>query len=234
MIKPWRNKKVRRIIIVEDQTDSRTLTAAFFRRKGAFEVDEAKDGYEAILLIENNVYDLAILDIMIPGPSGFDVCKILRRKSRCPIVFLTALGNEDNILKGYALGADEYMVKPFSIKVLFAKCLALLARLENGNDAVSEPMIHIGEIHLDPIRMEVSVSGKEVELSPKEYFLLKVLMENPGHVFGREKLLNLVWGMDFDGTDRVVDNHIKKLRQKLGTSGDVIKTVFGSGYKITP
>lgn len=233
MIKPWRNKKVRRIIIVEDQTDSRTLTAAFFRRKGAFEVDEAKDGYEAILLIENNVYDLAILDIMIPGPSGFDVCKILRRKSRCPIVFLTALGNEDNILKGYALGADEYMVKPFSIKVLFAKCLALLARLQDEKYESVEITIHIGQVILDPSRMEVLVSGKEVVLTPKEYLLLKVLMENQGRVLGRDKLLDLVWGRDFDGTDRVVDNHIKKLRKKLGTSGDMIRTVIGSGYKIT-
>lgn len=233
-----------RVLIVEDAEALRELIAEHFRETGAFEVDDAKDGNEGLRFVSASTYDIAILDIMLPGPSGFDICKILRRKSNCPIVFLTALGNEDNILKGYALGADEYMVKPFSIKVLYAKCLALLARAaESQADGTSEKeeeksgvqeekILLCGDIALDPARMEVLADGEEVVLAPKEYFLLKVLMENRGRVLGRQKLLDLVWGVDFDGGDRVVDNHIKKLRKSLGSSGGAIKTVIGGGYKI--
>ncbi len=234
-----------RVLIVEDAEALRELIAEHFREAGAFEVDAAKDGNEGLRFVSASTYDIAILDIMLPGPSGFDICKILRRKSNCPIVFLTALGNEDNILKGYALGADEYMVKPFSIKVLYAKCLALLARsteprvdetsdTQTGKSGEKEEKILLcGGIALSPSRMEVLADGEEVVLAPKEYFLLKVLMENQGRVLGRQKLLDLVWGMDFDGGDRVVDNHIKKLRKSLGSSGGAIKTVIGGGYKIT-
>ncbi len=224
-----------RILIVEDSTQIRELVAEYFRRTRAFDVDEAKDGVEGFRMVSKNDYDLAILDIMLPGLSGFDICKILRRKSNCPIVFLTALGTEDNILRGYEIGADEYMVKPFSIKVLYAKCLALLAR--TGSDGEGrEKTLRCGRICIDPSRMEVRVDdGKaEVELAPKEYFLLKVLMENQGHVLGRQRLLDLVWGLDFDGSERVVDSHIKKLRKCLGKAGDQIKTVIGGGYKIVP
>ena len=224
-----------RILIVEDSTQIRELVAEYFRRTSAFDVDEAKDGGEGFRMVSQNDYDLAILDIMLPGLSGFDICKILRRKSNCPIVFLTALGTEDNILRGYEIGADEHMVKPFSIKVLYAKCLALLAR--TGSDGEGrEKVLCCGRICIDPSRMEVRVDdGKaEVELAPKEYFLLKVLMENQGHVLGRQRLLDLVWGLDFDGSERVVDSHIKKLRKCLGKAGDQIKTVIGGGYKIVP
>ena len=167
---------------------------------------------------------------MLPGASGFDVCKALRSKSKCPIVFLTALANESNILKGYEIGADEYMVKPFSLKVLYAKCLALLNRTET--ELQKELVLECGGIKLYPLRMEVEAEGQKITLAPKEYFLLKVLMENKGMVLGRDRLLDLVWGIGFDGTDRVVDNHIKKLRKSLGKSGDAIKTVIGGGYKI--
>ncbi len=221
-----------RMLIVEDSTQLRELIAGYFRDTGAFDVDAAKDGMEGFSLVSKNTYDIAILDIMLPGLSGFDICKILRRKSNCPIVFLTALGTEDNILKGYALGADEYMVKPFSIKVLYAKCLALLARSAAGKE--EEKVLACGDIRMYPSRMEVRAGEKEVELPPKEYFLLKVLLENCGHVLGRDRLLDLVWGADFDGSERVVDSHIKKLRKNLGAFGDTIKTVIGGGYKVMP
>ncbi|MBO4496353.1 MAG: response regulator transcription factor [Clostridiales bacterium] len=223
-----------RLLIVEDSAQIRELVAKYFERTGAFEVDVAKDGVEGLTFVEKNEYDLAILDIMLPGASGFDLCKILRRKSNCPIIFLTALGNEDNILKGYALGADEYMVKPFSLKVLYAKTLALLSRTaENGKERNGGKILRCGSVLLDPLRMEVKESGVEVPLAPKEYLLLKVLMENRGQVLGRDRLLDLVWGVDFEGNDRVVDSHIKKLRKKLGESGSCIKTVIGGGYKVT-
>lgn len=219
-----------RILIVEDAKELLSLVADFFESKGSFDVDTASDGDTALNLIGSNDYDIAILDIMLPGASGFDVCKALRSKSKCPIVFLTALANESNILKGYEIGADEYMVKPFSLKVLYAKCLALLNRTDTGlqKDVVFE----CSGIRLYPLRMEVEAEGRKIVLAPKEYFLLKVLMENKGMVLGRERLLDLVWGIGFDGSDRVVDNHIKKLRKNLGKPGEAIKTVIGGGYKI--
>ena len=218
------------ILIVEDNEELRNLVADFFRSKGSFDVATASDGDSALSLISGKEYDIAILDIMLPGANGFEVCKALRSKSECPIVFLTALANEDNILRGYEIGADEYMVKPFSLKVLYAKCLALLNRTEA--DLHKELVLECGDIKLYPLRMEVEASGRKVNLAPKEYFLLKVLMENKGIVLGRDRLLDLVWGLGFDGSDRVVDNHIKKLRKSLGSSGNVIRTVIGGGYKI--
>lgn len=219
-----------RILIVEDAKELLLLVAEFFESKGSFDVDTASDGDTALNLIGSNDYDIVILDIMLPGASGFDVCKALRSKSKCPIVFLTALANENNILKGYEIGADEYMVKPFSLKVLYAKCLALLNRTEA--ELQKELVLECSGIKLYPLRMEVEVEGRKITLAPKEYFLLKVLMENKGMVLGRERLLDLVWGIGFDGTDRVVDNHIKKLRKNLGKPGEAIRTVIGGGYKI--
>ena len=219
-----------RILIVEDAKELLSLVAVFFESKGSFDVDTASDGDTVLNLIGSNDYDIAILDIMLPGASGFDVCKALRSKSKCPIVFLTALANENNILKGYEIGADEYMVKPFSLKVLYAKCLALLNRTDTGLQ--KEIVLECSGIKLYPMRMEVEAEGKKIILAPKEYFLLKVLMENKGMVLGRERLLDLVWGIGFDGSDRVVDNHIKKLRKNLGKPGEAIKTVIGGGYKI--
>ena len=219
-----------RILIVEDNEELLMLVSDFFRSKGSFDVDTAPDGDRALSLICLYEYDIAILDIMLPGTNGFDVCKALRGKSKCPIVFLTALGTEENILKGYEIGADEYMVKPFSPKVLYAKCLALLSRTEA--ELTREVVIECGDIRLYPLRMDVEAGGNEVKLAPKEYFLLKVLMENKGIVLDRNRLLDMVWGVGFDGTDRVVDSQIKKLRKSLGNYGGAIKTVIGGGYKI--
>ena len=219
-----------RILIVEDNEELLKLVADFFWSKGSFEVATASDGNCALSLIGEKDFDIAILDIMLPGTNGFEVCKALRSKSECPIVFLTALANEDNILRGYEIGADEYMVKPFSLKVLYAKCLALLNRTEA--DLHKELVLECGDIKLYPLRMEVEAGGHKIDMAPKEYFLLKVLMENKGIVLGRDRLLDLVWGLGFDGSDRVVDTHIKKLRKSLGDSGNVIRTVIGGGYKI--
>lgn len=221
-----------RLLIVEDSFQIREAVVDFFEQKGEgiITIDSSGDGDAGMRAVTENSYDLVILDIMLPGPSGFMICKKIREKSDCPIIFLTALGTEDNILKGYEMGADEYIVKPFSLKVLYAKCLVLL---ERSGKRSKERVLEVGDIRLYPSRMLVKVNGETTDLAPKEYFLLKVLMENKGYVLGRQKLLDLVWGMGFDGSDRVVDNHIKKLRQHLGTSGGSIKTVIGGGYKIT-
>ncbi len=219
-----------RILIVEDNEELLALVAGYFKNKGSFDVFTAADGTAALRLVDEKDFDIAILDIMLPGPNGFEICKALRNKSRCPIVFLTALGNEDNILKGYEIGADEYMVKPFSPKVLYAKCLALLGRTEA--ELTKEVVIECGDIKLYPLRMDVEAGGQKIKLAPKEYFLLKALMENKGIVLDRDRLLDMVWGVGFDGTDRTVDSHIKKLRKSLGSYGNAIKTVIGGGYKI--
>jgi DNA-binding response OmpR family regulator len=216
-----------RILIVEDNEELLALVAGYFKNKGSFDVFTAADGTAALRLVDEKDFDIAILDIMLPGPNGFEICKALRSKSRCPIVFLTALGNEDNILKGYEIGADEYMVKPFSPKVLYAKCLALLSRTEA--ELTKEVVIECSEIRLYPLRMDVEAGGQKIKLAPKEYFLLKTLMENKGIVLDRDRLLDLVWGVGFDGTDRTVDSHIKKLRKSLGSYGGAIKTVIVGG-----
>ena len=219
-----------RILIVEDSAQIREAVIDFFveRSNGAFSMDSASDGIEGLKAVTDNEYDIVILDIMLPGASGYDICRKLREKSDCPIVFLTALGTEDNILLGYEMGADEYMTKPFSLMILYTKCLVLLDRKVKKEQ---ERVLESGDIKLYPSRMQVFAGSNEVELAYKEYFLLKALLENKGHVLGRQKLLDLVWGTDYFGSDRVVDTHIKNIRHKLGPSGDQIKTVRGGGYK---
>lgn len=219
------------ILMVEDSDQIREAVYDFFVSEsgGHFKIDMAEDGNKGLSLALTRDYDLVILDIMLPGASGFDICKTIRKKESSPIIFLTALGTEENILKGYALGGDEYVTKPFSLKVLYAKCLALLNRTMSNE---KRPRECCGNIEIDTICMTVYSDGKEIELAPKEYFLLKTLVDNQGRVLSRNYLLDSVWGADYDGLDRVVDNHIKKLRRSLGESGKQIKTVFGTGYKM--
>lgn len=219
-----------RVLIVEDSAQIREAVTDFFveRSNGALSVDAAADGTEGLKAVTDNDYDIVILDIMLPGASGYDICRKLREKSECPIVFLTALGTEDNILLGYEMGADEYITKPFSLMILYTKCLVLMDRKVKRKQ---ERVLESGDIRLYPSKMQVYAGGREVELAFKEYFLLKALLENKGNVLSRQKLLDLVWGTDYFGNDRVVDTHIKNIRHKLGTSGNQIRTVIGSGYK---
>ena len=171
--------------------------------------------------------DLMIVDVMMPHLDGFSVCKITREISSMPIIMLTAKSTEEDKLKGYDYGADDYMTKPFSLKILLAKVNALLRR----SSAVSAGMIYAGKIMLQSSMHKVYLDGQEITLTHKEYELLSFLMANPGQVFSREQLLNRVWGYDFEGTTRTVDTHIKTLRQKLGYEGRHIVTLIRSGYK---
>ena len=168
-----------------------------------------------------------ILDIMMPNLDGFSVCKIAREMSNLPIIMLTAKGSEDDKLKGYDLGADDYMTKPFSPKVLLAKANALLRR----SSLLPADTINAGKVSLVPASHKVFVNGKEIVLTHKEYELLYFFMVNPEQIFSREQLLNRIWGYDFEGTTRTVDTHIKTLRQKLGDEGKHIVTLIRSGYK---
>ena len=171
--------------------------------------------------------DLMILDVMMPHLDGFSVCRMAREMSSIPVIMLTAKGGEDDKLKGYEYGADDYMTKPFSPRVLLAKANALLRR----SSSVPLDALNAGKITMVPSSHKVFIDGQEITLTHKEYELLHFFMVNPGQVFTRDQLLNRIWGYDFEGTTRTVDTHIKTLRQKLGGEGKYIVTLIRSGYK---
>lgn len=220
-----------RILLVEDDEQIREVITDYFSSKDSvITVETASDGDEGLELIGSNEYDLIMLDVMLPGTDGFSLCRYIRANSSVPVLFLTARGREEDKLYGYDLGCDDYIVKPFSLAELYAKTNAMLKRSKGMT--VSKTMT-CGKIQLDPVRMIVKVEGEQVELAPKEYEILKYLMEHKDWVVDRDTLLTKVWGYDYFGGDRVVDNHIKKLRKALGAPGAQIKTVISKGYKLT-
>lgn len=220
-----------RILLVEDDEQIREVITDYFSSKDSvITVETASDGDEGLKLIGSNEYDLIMLDVMLPGTDGFSLCRYIRANSSVPVLFLTARGREEDKLYGYDLGCDDYIVKPFSLAELYAKTNAMLKRSKGMT--VSKTMT-CGKIELDPVRMTVKSEGEQVELAPKEYEILKYLMEHKDWVVDRDTLLTKVWGYDYFGGDRVVDNHIKKLRKALGAPGAQIKTVISKGYKLT-
>ena len=214
------------ILIVEDEKKMQEIIVEYMQRGGHI-CFTADDGIDALVVLKSNPMDLMILDIMMPNLDGFSVCKIAREMSNLPIIMLTAKGSEDDKLKGYDLGADDYMTKPFSPKVLLAKANALLRR----SSLLPADTINAGKISLVPASHKVFVNGKEIVLTHKGYELLYFFMVNPEQIFSREQLRNRIWGYDFEGTTRTVDTHIKTLRQKLGDEGKHIVTLIRSGYK---
>ncbi len=221
------------ILMVEDDIQICEVVEDFFTGKsnGELELDITGDGDEAMEMLYETEYDLVLLDVMLPKVSGFEICRYIRSNSICPIIFVTARGRQEDVLKGYELGADDYVVKPFSVAELYAKVNALLKR---SKGMVLAKEINCGQIYLNPLTFQVFVGEehKEVILPAKEYQLLKVLMEHEGELVSRDLLLTRIWGYDFDGNERVVDNHIKKLRKALGEQGGQIHTVFGRGYRL--
>ena len=179
------------------------------------------------MALKNHAVDLAILDIMMPHLDGFSVCRIAREMNSVPILFLTAKSDENDKLKGYEYGADDYMTKPFSPKILLAKVNALLRRAGN----IPQDALQAGTLILYPSSRQVTVNGMEAELTHKEFEMLRLFMQNKNQVFSREQLLNRVWGYDYEGNTRTVDTHIKTRRQKLGSEGHHIVTLIRSGYK---
>lgn len=217
------------ILVVEDEKNMQEIITEYMRR-GGHTCYTADDGVDALMILKNNPMDLMILDIMMPLIDGFSVCKMAREMSNIPIIMLTAKGSEDDKLKGYDLGADDYMTKPFSPKVLLAKTNVLLRRTSaSPTDAVNS--LNGGKISMIPALHKVFLDGQEITLTYKEYEMLYFFMSNPGQIFTREQLLNRIWGYDFEGTTRTVDTHIKTLRQKLGSEGRHIVTLIRSGYK---
>lgn len=221
-----------RLLIVEDSPELLEAASDFFREEGAglWDIVTASDGNDALAKVQNGSFDLMILDIMLPGASGFEICKAARKISDCPIIFLTALGSENNILKGYETGCDDYVVKPFSLRHLYAKSLALLKRAKKSSDGDT---LRCGSISLNKKTMLVTVKGRETAINAREYFLLVYLLENKESVLTRQSILEHVWGDDLDVNDRVVDNTIRRLRESLGAASSQIKTVIGRGYRLT-
>lgn len=214
------------ILIAEDEKEMREILADCMKREG-YACITAEDGIEAVMALKNNAVDLAILDIMMPHLDGFDVCRKAREMNSVPILFLTAKSDENDKLKGYEYGADDYMTKPFSLKILLAKVNALLRRAGN----VSQGALQAGGIVLYPSSHQVTVNGIETELTHKEFEMLYLFMRNKNQVFSRGQLLNSIWDYDYEGNTRTVDTHIKTLRQKLGSEGYHIVTLIRSGYK---
>lgn len=219
------------ILLVEDDKYIREIIEDYFseQQDPTCIVDSAKDGDEGMEKIYEQEYDLILLDVMLPGEDGFTICREIRRKSICPIIFLTARGREEDILYGYQLGCDDYIVKPFSLAELLAKVNAILKRAKG---MIGVDVLTCGSISLNPATFQVQADGVDVELPPKEFMILKYLIENQNRVVEREVLLTRMWGYDFEGNERVVDNHVKKLRKALGSAGGQIKTVITKGYKL--
>ena len=215
------------VLLAEDEKTLREILEVFFRRNG-FEIDAVTNGIDACSYADRKQYDIVILDIMMPGKDGKEVCRHIRSKYDVPIIFLTALGDECDIITGYEIGADEYVTKPFSTKVLLAKVNALISRYHGL--LVKNGRINVGEIMIEPARRYVEVSGKEAVLAPKEYDLLMLFLDHKEIILTRDQILDNVWGADYEGYDRTVDTHIKKLRKALGKAGYHIETVIKTGY----
>ena len=221
-----------RMLCVEDDSQIREIIEDYFTSKSDndFEVFSAENGVAAEKMLSENEYDLILLDVMLPYLDGFSLCRMIRKKSDVPVIFLTARTLEEDVLLGFETGCDDYITKPFSLAKLYAKCIALLNRAKG---TVIDETITIGDIRINPNSMEVTVGGTKVDLANKEYELLKYLADHKNWVVSRDSILNAIWGYEYEGGDRVVDNHIKKLRKSLGSAGEQIKTVISKGYKLS-
>lgn len=220
-----------RVLLVEDDSNIQALIANYFtkKEKGVFEIDTAADGQTGLEKAYENNYDCLLLDVMLPELDGFEICKEIRRESDVPIIFITARTDESDILNGYALGCDDYVVKPFPLPVLYEKVNALIKR---SKGLVRSKVFSAGGISLNPNNGIVISDGEEIKLTAREYGILKVLLENKGRVISREKLIDIVWGYNNDTDERVLDTHMRNLRKALGENGRQIKTVIRRGYQI--
>ncbi|MBR2038138.1 MAG: response regulator transcription factor [Lachnospiraceae bacterium] len=220
-----------KILVVDDESRMRKLVHDFLAKAG-YIILEAEDGAQALdVFFANNDIALVILDVMMPKLNGYEVLKEIRSYSKVPVVMLTARGEEHDELKGFELGVDEYISKPFSPKILVARVQALLRRNTVASDSDT---LEIGGIVLDKSAHTVTIDGKDVDLSYKEFELLTYFMENKGLALSREKILNSVWNYDYFGDARTIDTHVKKLRSKMGEKGnEYIKTIWGLGYKFS-
>ena len=215
-----------KILFTDDDIKIRNAVSDYFTANG-FDIVTAKTGAEAVELAALHDFDLIILDVMMPVLDGIGACREIRKTHKTPILFLTALGQEQDYLNGYSAGADDYIVKPFPLSVLQEKCLAVIRRYTGAD---SSDIITVGGVTIDCFRKKVTADGKEISLTSKDFEILQYLMSKKGIVLSRSLILSRVWGYDFDGDDRVVDTHIKNIRKALGEQAYHIKTVSGMGY----
>ncbi len=219
-----------KILVVDDEARMRKLVKDFLSKSG-YEVLEAEDGSRAVdIFLEQKDIALMILDVMMPIMDGWETCREIRSYSKVPIIMLTAKSDEKDELLGFQLGVDEYISKPFSPKILVARVEAILRRT---NQLGTEECLSAGGIVIDKSAHSVTIDGELIELSYKEFELLTYFVENKGIALSREKILNNVWNYDYFGDARTIDTHVKKLRSKMGEKGDLIKTIWGMGYKLS-
>ena len=220
-----------KILVVDDEMRLRKIVKDYLTKSG-YEVVEASDGEEGLdRFYEDKDIKLILLDVMMPKIDGWEVCREIRQSSSVPIIMLTARDDERDELKGFSLGVDEYIAKPFSPRILVARIEAVLKRSYSDDD---DAIIEAGGIVIDNSAHKAIVDGEEIYLSFKEFELLTYFMKNPGVALSREKILNAVWDFDYFGDARTIDTHVKKLRSKMGKKGDYIKTIWGMGYKFEP
>ena len=218
-----------KVLVVDDESRMRKLVRDFLTKAG-YDVLEAGDGEEALeIFFKQKDIALIVLDVMMPRMDGWQVCREVRAYSAVPVIMLTARGDEQDELQGFQLGVDEYIVKPFSPKILVARIEAILRRSSRQNE---ESTLECGGIEIDKAAHQVFIDGQPIDLSYKEFELLTYFVENRGIALSREKILNHVWNYDYFGDARTIDTHVKKLRSKMGEKGELIKTIWGMGYKL--
>lgn len=217
------------VLLIEDDIEICEVIENYFISKGA-EITIVNDGRKALKAVARGLddYSVVLLDIMLPGADGYEICRSIRKSSDIPLIFITAKGREDDVLSGYSLGCDDYIVKPFMLSALYAKCQAILKRTGN-----TDGQIVCGDICINTKKLVCTVAGREVDLPPKSFAILRYLIEHKDWVVDRNTLLEKVWSEDAFCVDRVIDNHIKKLRKALGSAGSQIHTVIGRGYKLS-
>lgn len=215
-----------KILVADDETKIRETIKDYFSAKG-LDVTICENGKKTVSLSEETDFDLIILDVLMPVMNGLSACKKIRKKRKCPILFLSALGEECDYLNGYSSGADDYIVKPFPLSVLYEKCIAMIKR---NKGITADNRTTVSDITLDLNLHRVLINENVIELSEKDFQLLKYLIDNKNIVLSRDLILNRIWGYDFFGDTRVVDTHIKIIRKALGDKADLIKTVINAGY----
>lgn len=232
----WKRHEMGRILVVEDEVDLNLLITRQLRLEG-HDVVQTHDGASAVSLLEASAFDLVVLDWMLPKLDGLAVCRRLRERHITPVLMLTARGEEADIVLGLEVGADDYLTKPFRMRELTARVRAILRRTEmekqaGASVAPSSAAITIAGVSVSPEMRQATLDGEEIDLTPKEFDLLALFFEHPGRAFSREYLLDKIWGDDVFVTDRTVDTHVQRLRKKLGDQADLIRTVWGIGYKL--
>jgi len=220
----------KRVLIIDDEMVMRQVISDMFMSEG-FIVDQAGDGKSGLDLFRKHEYSLVILDVMMPVMDGWSVCSRIREASNVLIIMLTSRDEDDDQLLGYELGVDEYVTKPVNMKVMLAKSIRLLERIKGNEETKRNHIVEKNNIVIDKTAYTVKVNEQTIEFAPKEYELLLFMLENDGRVLTREQILNIIWGYDYYGDNRVIDTHIKKIRHKLGTEAELIQTVIRTGYK---